>query len=431
MKVKKFVERYFTERDTGSINEICRYVEEVTGSKPNKDSVRKALQRLVKEGVIKKVGHGVYSVSGSEEQRANEKNKILNFIDKYCVENRTDVNVKFVALMTGIDYNRVKRYLVELAKEGRIDKVEGKRGYYISKKVIREGKKIYAEPTWHEIMLQADLTKCPTLDKVGVGDYLVWLAKLNHSPLTHRHKNNGAIVIPLSEVIGGKYPAEITVTIHNTKAKKILLYVKNSDTPFDLTGMLSFMAWLQGRFPRIPLSCWEVVRIGVNTDYKDLQVDGVKSVTLAQYKNIVFRIYNKVKKNGEQVMRREMHGWFKENERVSIDRAIDLFVKGFRGDDIEDIKKRLEGLESLKEGLARVEEKLSAMGVIQGEMLKNQEKSNELLGQMADGLVGLKKEMEEMVKEIEKLVKNIGVLAGIKQNYNSAEKIKDEGYRYV
>jgi hypothetical protein len=79
--------------------------------------------------------------------------------------------------------------------------------------------------------------------------------------------------------------------------------LKNDRNPIPWDQMNEFRTWLNGLLYPLSVDKWSVIELGVNVDYVDLRMDGLKSGTFQEWTNAVERAYQKL----SHVLRNEIH----------------------------------------------------------------------------------------------------------------------------
>lgn len=94
----------------------------------------------------------------------------------------------------------------------------------------------------------------------------------------------------------------ITVTIHEMGL--IEVFLEASHAPLDFGLFEKFSYWLYGTFNGLVLDLdWKISELGINADAHEMQVDGLKRMSLRSWRNAWFQIYQKEK----DVVRFETH----------------------------------------------------------------------------------------------------------------------------
>lgn len=92
----------------------------------------------------------------------------------------------------------------------------------------------------------------------------------------------------------------ITITVH--LKGKIDIYINSSNNPIIYPDFLRILSFLEGFLENVaPLKERKVVQlleVGIAKDYRQLRLDGIKSVTLHSFTNVWSRIYYKDEKTG-------------------------------------------------------------------------------------------------------------------------------------
>lgn len=83
----------------------------------------------------------------------------------------------------------------------------------------------------------------------------------------------------------------VTVTLHPLNGL-IEIWLKASLNPLDAMDLIRFREFLKGMFNEVTdMSGAIVSQIGINKDFKELRLDGLSSITLKNFTNCIWRIY--------------------------------------------------------------------------------------------------------------------------------------------
>ena len=94
----------------------------------------------------------------------------------------------------------------------------------------------------------------------------------------------------------------VTIIVHEMGL--IEVFLETSRTPIDFAMFEKFCYWLYGTMNGLVLdSAWQIVELGINADAHNLQMDGLKRISLRSWRNAWFQIYQKEK----DVVRFETH----------------------------------------------------------------------------------------------------------------------------
>lgn len=204
-------------------------------------------------------------------------------------------NAKTICRCLKIPINSVKVCLHRLEKQRKI--FRDCKGFYAAYIDISLLSQLENPPTTlHGIMLECktimELQKC--IDGIPSKEYtdeaLRFLYALDFIPTT----NFRYYKILMFE---GR---RITITVH--LKGKIDIYINSTKNPLIYPDFLRILSFLEGFLEKIaPLQNKKVVQlleVGVAKDYRQLRLDGVKSVTLHNFTNVWSRIYYKDEKTG-------------------------------------------------------------------------------------------------------------------------------------
>lgn len=213
--------------------------------------------------------------------------KILDFLRRNAAHS---YNAKTISKCVGIPEKAVKVYLHRLCRQDKIDRQC--RGFYRANIDISLLQQIENPPTTlHGIMLECraikKLQKC--IDGIPCEEYtdesLMLLNALDFIPSTNYRYHR---VLWYDD-------RRITITVH--LKGKIHIYINSSNHPLDYPSFLRMLTFLDGVLEKLsPFSNREVVQVltvGIAKDYRQLRLEGVKSVTLKNFSNAWARIYYK------------------------------------------------------------------------------------------------------------------------------------------
>jgi len=213
--------------------------------------------------------------------------RILDFLRKNAPH---AYNAKTISKCLHIPEKAVRVSLYRLYKQGEIDRQC--RGFYWANIDISLLRQIENPPTMlHGIMLDCKTTKRlqKTIDGIPCKEYtdeaLMVLNALGFTPSTNYR---------YYRVLW--YDGRcITITVH--LKGKIDIYINSSDNPLDYPSFLRMLTFLDGVLEKLaPFGDRKVVRVltaGIAKDYRQLRLEGVKSVTLKNFSNAWARIYYK------------------------------------------------------------------------------------------------------------------------------------------
>lgn len=94
----------------------------------------------------------------------------------------------------------------------------------------------------------------------------------------------------------------VTIIVHEMNLVEVFL--ETSKVPMDFTMFEKFCYWLYGKMDGIVLEFeWRIVELGINADAHNMMTDGLKRISLKDWRNAWFQIYQKEK----DVVRFETH----------------------------------------------------------------------------------------------------------------------------
>jgi len=115
------------------------------------------------------------------------------------------------------------------------------------------------------------------------------------SSSSHKYRKRGIF----KETFEGRV---VTIIVHEMNLVEV--FVETSKVPMDFPMFENFCYWLYGKMDGIVLdSAWKIVELGINADAHNLMVDGIKRISLKNWRNAWFQIYSKEK----DVVRFETH----------------------------------------------------------------------------------------------------------------------------
>lgn len=216
--------------------------------------------------------------------------RLLNFLRKNAYH---EYNAKTVARHLRISENMVKVYLNRLHNKGLI--LRTTKGFYKAHAditVLREQQLKNPPTLLHGILLECIIAKQVT--KWGQGTPTQPLKKWLHAhDFAYRHDNKTWFRYVWWE---GR---RITITI--TTTDKVYIYFSSTKNPLNYPDFELLLSYLDGYFSDvIPFKDRRVVKlkeVGLAKDFKELRLDGVKSVSLRAFKNAFARIYYKDDQN--------------------------------------------------------------------------------------------------------------------------------------
>lgn len=94
----------------------------------------------------------------------------------------------------------------------------------------------------------------------------------------------------------------VTITVH--EGGLVEVWLRTSQHTLDFPMFDHFCYWLYGKFSGIVLEhTWMLKQLGINVDMKILELDGLQKLSLKNWRNAWFQIYQK----GKDVVRAEAH----------------------------------------------------------------------------------------------------------------------------
>ena len=239
-----------------------------------------------------------------QKKRSNSQQvHLLNFLRETAPG---EYNPKTLSKALGIPYSNTRTYLTRLCKKGKIKRPY--RGFYratIDEKLIQ---KLGNPPIqFHGIKIEATLQKA--ID--GITPEII--SKL--LTLGFEEKTNNRYCTRI--YFKGR---PVTLTIHGKGFVEI--FIKSSDKPLSAQEFEGVINFLNGFMHSIsPLANRKLVQIGMNRDFMDVRLDGLKSGSLKVASNALARVYEH-KSNG---LRTEMH----LETCIGVDEAIEILLKMF------------------------------------------------------------------------------------------------------
>lgn len=222
--------------------------------------------------------------------------KILNFMRKNAYH---EYNSKTLSRILKIDSKKINVYLQRLLNKGVILKTA--KGFYKASAdmtVVRQHQLTNPPTLLHGILLECIIVRRITKDPQGAppksqnvitklsGELVKWLdvnefvfREDNHSWFRYLWWENRRITLTVFENL------------------KLHVYVSSSKNPLSLPEFQNLLIYLDGYLDAItPFKDRRVVRlkeVGVAKDFKELRLEGVKSVSLRAFMNAWSRIYYK------------------------------------------------------------------------------------------------------------------------------------------
>lgn len=229
---------------------------------------------------------------------ATQTQRLLNFMRKNAYH---EFNAKTLSRILKIDVKKVKVYLVRLHNKGLI-KREGCGMYkaFADMTVIREQQLTNPPTLMHGILLECRIIRkitkrpqgAPPKDKNVIFSGTPKLGKdlidwLDANEFVYREDNGTWFRYVWWE--------NHRITISVFKTCKLHVYVHSTKNPLSYPEFERMLLFLDGFLDAIaPFSDRRLVRlreIGVAKDFKELRLDGVKSVSLKAFRNAWTRIY--------------------------------------------------------------------------------------------------------------------------------------------
>jgi hypothetical protein len=225
-------------------------------------------------------------------------NKVLRFLQKNAYR---EYNAYTISRAVKISENKVKVYLNRLYNKGSILRTtKGTYKAYADLTVLRQQQLTNPPTLLHGILLECSLIPCVTKHPQGappkdhvcyVDDSLkAWLVAHdfgyrgdNHSWCRYLWWEN----------------RRISVSVFSTG--KLCIYISSTKHPLSYPEFELLLSFLDGFFQEVaPFKDRRVVRlkeVGLAKDFKELRLEGVKSVSLRAFKNAWARIYYKDDQN--------------------------------------------------------------------------------------------------------------------------------------
>jgi hypothetical protein len=137
---------------------------------------------------------------------------------------------------------------------------------------------------------------------------------------------------------------------------------QNDRNPIPWVRMREFMGWLNGLFHPLSVNEWLLVEIGVNVDYPNLRMEGLKAATFQSWVNAVERAYQKL----AYVLRNEVHtAAMDEAGRIlPFDKVIEKLVEGSPVRRMERMLEKELELERMKQETLRLQESNFRAGMV-------------------------------------------------------------------
>lgn len=190
-----------------------------------------------------------------------------------------------------IPLNTIHQCLKRLHENKQIIKIT--RGFYQAKVNTKVLNLLERPPTLlHAITICCD---CPKLQKSGQGpkrhndDIEQWLGQNEFRFIKYNKNGNDGQWYRrfwLSE------DRDVTVTLHSNGTLE--MFIGCSKHPVNYLEFRDILNYIQGRIDFLaPFSNQIVTQIGINKDYKLLELDGVRKLRLKEYSNAWFQIYRK------------------------------------------------------------------------------------------------------------------------------------------
>jgi len=222
---------------------------------------------------------------------ARKKSSLKGRIVTACGMSDHPLTPKELARQLKIPYSStIRKYCRDLLADGELILWDGKRAQYITPgHVVTEHKAIYEPLLLHGIKLEFRYNSKQAPPFLPLARQVTFRG--------HRHPKNRSISDSF-EFDGRK----ITVTEHAT-AGLVEVFVTAHDNCYNFTEFQRFVAWVQGRYPLIPMGSWEVIMLGLNWDRKDIGLEGLSKVSLQAFDNCWLVIYQKTK----EIVRTEAH----------------------------------------------------------------------------------------------------------------------------
>jgi len=223
----------------------------------------------------------------------NSKQKVLEFLQNNI---RYSYNAKTIYrhLKGTISESTIRQNLRRLYEEKQINKID--RGFYqakVNKKVLNI---LERPPTLlHAITICCD---CPKLQISGQGakrhsykkEILNWL-KYNEFEFTSYNKNKPDVGMHIKRFWFSE-DRDATVSLHSNGrmetfigcSKHPINYLEFRDILNNIEGRMSFLSPFENQI---------VTQIGINKDYRQFDLSGIRSLKLKEYSNAWFQIYKK------------------------------------------------------------------------------------------------------------------------------------------
>lgn len=240
--------------------------------------------------------------------------RVLNFMRKNA---HHEYNAKTLGRLLKLDENKIKVYLNRLHNKGFINRVEKGMFKAVCDLAVIRSNQLENPPTLlHGILLECTIVRHVTKWGQGTppnaennGSLERWL---DSHEFTYRDDNHSWF----------RYVwwngRRLTFTVFSTN--KLHVYLNSSRNPVSYDEFDLLLSFLDGYFEEIaPFKDRRVIRlreVGLAKDFKELRLDGVKSVSLRAFKNAWARIYYK---DDDQLTRVEHH--------LTLDMSLDEALK--------------------------------------------------------------------------------------------------------
>jgi hypothetical protein len=234
--------------------------------------------------------------------------KVLKFLDATTPNEYTP---KEIAIETHSPISAVKKCLQRLAANEKI--VKCYRGCY--RGILSPERMIAAEHAAIKMHgIKIELT--PRTFRTENGQFVPEEVEgISLCPLFHGEKPVYTDDIQTTYAIGWEGRA-ITVTLYNNHPL-VGIWLKCSNEPLDYPAFRAWTAWLEGRFGTFwTLGSPELVQVGLNRDYTELRLDGIKSAKLQSWANAWQQLYQKA----DRILRHEVH----LSTRIALPEAMEI-----------------------------------------------------------------------------------------------------------
>lgn len=218
-----------------------------------------------------------------DKQNVPFNEKIISFLRHITPRPATP---KEVAFEMGAEHERVKKSMLRLYKQGRIEKTV--HGYYralFSLDDILRGES--PEMRLHGIKIEGNVPK---------GE--------QGSPLLSLLFKDGLMASGNRRMVKRNFEGR-TVTIQLSESGTLEIFLRSSRYSISYIEFERFAGWLDGMFAnKTLLFNLKICELGLGRDFKKWRLDGVKSIKLGQWRNAWLQIYQKEKTG---IMRMEIH----------------------------------------------------------------------------------------------------------------------------